>query len=249
MEEAQRDLADTKRLCGVVSKLWRYPVKSMLGEKCSHLDLNERGVVGDRIFAVRDANGKIGSGKTTRRFGQIDGLFAFRAAYQGDVPEITFPDGPRLAGNDTNLNRALSNTLGQRVTLVREAGVSHLDAGALHLLTTASLAWLKEALPNARIDERRFRPNIVIDVGDAGQVERAWLGQTLCVGPEVRLRICGPTERCRMVTLAQAELPSDLRILDRIARDRDFQFGVYADVLVPGRITCGDEIFGDVNAH
>ena len=80
----------------IVSKLWRYPVKSMLGEECSSVEVAARGVRGDRLFAVRDAEGKFGSGKNTRRFRQIDGLFAFRASYSSEWPDITFPDGKKM---------------------------------------------------------------------------------------------------------------------------------------------------------
>jgi len=62
---------------GTVARPWRYPVKSMLGEECDHLDVDQRGAEGDRLFAVRDADGKFGSGKTTRRFRKTDGLFGF----------------------------------------------------------------------------------------------------------------------------------------------------------------------------
>ncbi|WP_255433139.1 MOSC domain-containing protein [Alcanivorax sp. 24] len=48
--------------------MWRYPVKSMLGERCKTLRMTERGVGGDRLFTVRDTEGRFGSGKNTRRF-------------------------------------------------------------------------------------------------------------------------------------------------------------------------------------
>src|SRR5262249_39520576 len=70
---------DDRETRGQVVRVWRYPVKSMLGEECAHLVVNERGVMGDRLFAVRDVDGKFGSAKTTRRFRKIDGLFGFRA--------------------------------------------------------------------------------------------------------------------------------------------------------------------------
>ena len=73
-----------------VIRLWRYPVKSMLGEEYEYLDIDERGAKGDRLFAVRDVDGKFGSGKTTRRFRKIDGLFGFSAATTDDLPRITF---------------------------------------------------------------------------------------------------------------------------------------------------------------
>src|SRR6267378_4450759 len=105
---------------GTVTALWRYPVKSMLGERCQSLTLNARGVEGDRLFAVVDANGKLGSGKSTRRFARIDGLFRFRSAYDGDVPAITFPEGRCLRGDDPGIHDALTAALGQPVTLARE---------------------------------------------------------------------------------------------------------------------------------
>ena len=67
-------------MLGRVAALWRYPVKSLLGEQRPSLDLNGRGVEGDRTFAIRNADGKFASGKNTRRFFKLDGLFALRAA-------------------------------------------------------------------------------------------------------------------------------------------------------------------------
>ena len=227
---------------GSVASLWRYPVKSMRGEQCESLDVHPRGVVGDRLFAIRERHGKFGSGKSTRRFRQIDGLFGFRALYDGDVPVIRFPDGQTVRGDHPEIHTALSTTLGQPVTLAREASIAHLDAGPIHLLTTASLAWLRAMVPEANADARRFRPNLVIDVPGAMQVERGWLGKRLCVGEAVQLRVSAMTERCAMVAFAQAEVPYDARILRCITQEAALHFGVYADVLVSGRITRGDSI-------
>jgi uncharacterized protein len=227
---------------GIVTRLWRYPVKSMLGEQCEYLDVHTRGVAGDRLFAIRDTNGKFGSGKSTRRFRQIDGLFGFQAVYEGAVPVILFPDGRIMRGDHPNIHTALSHTLGQPVTLALEASISHLDAGPVHLLTTAALAWLRAVLPDANADERRFRPNLVIDVPGAMQVERGWLGKMLFVGDAVRLRVSAATERCGMVAFAQGDVPYDARILRCITQEAALHFGVYAEVLVPGRIERGDSV-------
>lgn len=226
----------------VVLRLWRYPVKSMLGERLDALDVDARGVVGDRLFALRDAAGKFGSGKSTRRFRRIDGLFGFRSLYDGDVPVIVFPDGRRRRGNDPDVHAALSAAVGQPVILAREAAISHLDAGPVHLLTTASLAWLAAVLPDAALDERRFRPNLLITAPGTRPVEHEWLGKTLSIGPRVRLRVRTTTERCAMVTFAQADLPDDPRILRHIVDVADLQFGVYAEVVVSGRVRCGESV-------
>jgi uncharacterized protein YcbX len=229
-------------MIGVVSKLWRYPVKSMLGEECRDMELDVRGVRGDRLFAVRDADGKLGSGKNTRRFRQIDGLFGFRANYARKWPEIRFPDGRVMAGDDPRIHEALSEALGVSVTLVREAQVSHLDAGPVHIVSTGALAWLRSQLPDSRTDERRFRPNILVTTPESGHAEQSWLGKTLRIGPVVKLEVTAPTKRCRMTTLGQSDLPDDPRILRCIAQVADLPFGVYAHVQTPGRIAAGDAI-------
>lgn len=227
---------------GTVRELWRYPVKSMRGERCERLWLNQRGVLGDRLYAVRDEAGKFGSGKTTRRFRRIDGLFRFRAVYDGEVPLLTFPDGTTLRGDDPAIHAALSATLGTPVTLSREEGISHFDAGPLHLLTTASMRTLGQSLPDAALDGRRFRPNILIETDARGFPEDAWQGQVLRVGSAVRVRVAGRTERCVMVGLAQDELLADTRILRAVARVNAVCLGVYAEALTPGAIHIGDRI-------
>jgi uncharacterized protein len=229
-------------MLGRVVSLWRYPVKSLLGERREWLDMNAHGVEGDRLFAIRNADGKLASGKNTRRFFKLDGLFAFHAAYDGNILLISFPDGRTMRGDQSDIHAALSNALGQPLTLVREASISHLDAGAVHLLTTASLAWLRNAIPGVLVDERRFRPNLLIDASGATQVEGSWLGKTLSIGNEVVLRVNNSTERCAMVVYPQSDLPYDERVLKFIAQEADLHFGVYAEVLVPGRIGRGDNV-------
>ncbi len=223
---------------GSISKLWRYPVKSMLGEACDRLEVDARGARGDRLFAVLDAEGRLGSGKSSGRLRYIEGLFTFQAAQD----HITFPDGVRMTTTDPGIHDALSRALGLPVRLAREESLPHFDSSPLHIVTTASLRWLQAALPGSRIDERRFRPNIVIDVPGDRPVEQHWLGKTLALGGTVKLRVSAPTERCQMTTFAQADLPADPQVLRRIGRDADLRFGVYAEVVVAGAIACGDRV-------
>lgn len=225
---------------GTLVRLWRYPVKSMLGESREYLDLDKRGVEGDRLFAIRTVEGKFGSGKSTRRFHHIEGLFGFQATYHDDFPEITFPDGRVMRGDDRGIHALLSDTLGQPVTLAKEGDISYLDAGPVHLLTTAALTWLRTRLADSVFDERRFRPNLLIDVPGATQVEHRWCDRMLAIGDTVRVRISGPTIRCGMVAFRQADLPKDAHVLRSITQDADLQFGVYADVVVPGRVMVSD---------
>lgn len=230
---------------GLVARLWRYPVKSMLGEECREVALGVRGFQGDRLFAVRDAEGKFGSGKSTRRFRLLDGLFGLRARDAGEWPEIVFADGRRMQGNDPGIDDALSAALGAPVTLAREGATAHFDDGAVHLLSTAALEWLRLRLPESRIDERRFRPNIVVAASGAGQPEQSWIGRTVRLGADATLQITAPTGRCRMTTLAQGDLPEDAKVLRCLAQEAGAEFGVYAEVVKPGRIAAGDPVVLD----
>lgn len=126
-----------------------------------------------------------------------------------------------------------------------------VDYATVHILTTSSLAKLQKEYPDGCFEIRRFRPNIVVESTEAGFVENAWLDRTLAVGDEVRLRITIPCPRCVIPTLQQAGLPRDPRILRTIAQQNrqdlgDFGelpcVGVYADVLTPGTIRCGDTV-------
>ena len=114
--------------CGVtIAALYRYPVKSMLGESLSRAVLDERGVAGDRAYAVLDVeSGIVASAKVPKRWAK---LLEFSAAFAGEpvagevAPPvvITFPDGSTRRSDDPDIDRALSDVLGREVRLVTTA--------------------------------------------------------------------------------------------------------------------------------
>jgi uncharacterized protein len=238
------------RGCGTVAELWRYPVKSMRGERRDTLAIDERGVAGDRLYAVRDAAGKLGSGKNSRRFRRMDGLAWLRARYdprpghEGDAPIITFPDGREVRGDDERVHDDLRRALDRPdVTLVREQAVAHHDQDPLHIVTDASLAWLAAAVPGTVADARRLRPNLVIRTGRApGPIEDAWAGRTARIGGEVVIEFTERTERCEMVNAAQEGLTRSGRVLKAIADGNDLTLGVYARVVRGGTVAPGDAL-------
>jgi uncharacterized protein YcbX len=71
-------------------------------------------------------------------------------------------------------------------------------------------------------------------------VENDWIGQTIAIGDDVRLRITGPCPRCVMTTLPQGDLPKDAGILRTAAQNNHANVGVYADVIVGGTVRRGD---------
>lgn len=182
------------RSLGSVCELWRYPVKSMLGEAVAATSVTEHGVEGDRRFALIDVEtGHVVSAKNPRRWPT---LFACRARYfpgSSANVEITLPDGQIVTEAMRDVDALLSERLGRRVRLTavplaepaleqyspdldgraerdREATVKILpgtffDEAPVHLLTTATLHALRVHHTDGRFESRRFRPNMVIDAG------------------------------------------------------------------------------------
>lgn len=228
---------------GQVVTLHRYPVKSMAGEDLESLELDSRGVVGDRTWAVRTPDGGLGSGKTTRRFRRVDGLLDLRARYDGGpVPRVDLPDGRVMAVDDPALPDALLILLGRELRTAPEGDVPHHDDAPLHLVTTAALRHLTTLTGHA-VSVHRFRPNIVVDTDGDGFVEDGWHGRELLVGDAVLLLQDG-MPRCRMVGLAQPHVGLDLdgELLRTLARVHDLDFGLRARVVRAGRIRVGDAV-------
>jgi MOSC domain-containing protein len=227
---------------GRVRELWRYPVKSLAGERLTVVAIDARGVLGDRLWSVRDADGKFGSGKTTRRFRRMDGLLELAATSVDGAPVVTFPDGRRIRGDDEEIAAALSAHVGRTVSLAQENAISHFDEGPLHLITEASRATVGQAL-GRQVETRRFRPNIVIEAqGDAAFPEDEWTGAHVTVGDSVVLSIRGGMTRCVMVDLAQVGLGREDGVLRTISALNDSRLGVVADVVCGGVVREGDAV-------
>ena len=108
---------------GSVVSLWRYPVKSMLGEELNAAQITDHGLLGDRAYALLDSSdGKVASAKNPRKWPQ---LFDFRATFvdaprvRAQVPpvRITLPDGTLLSSTQSDINQMLSEVLNREVTL------------------------------------------------------------------------------------------------------------------------------------
>lgn len=219
----------------------RYPVKSLLGETLDEVTVEQRGCAGDRMWSVRDLDGRFGSGKTTRRFRRMDGLLELRAAYDGDVPVITFPDGRELRAGSSAADRAVSDHVGRPVTLAREEAVSHFDEGPVHLVTTASLETLARA-HGRPVAPRRTRANLLLEWDGDGFPEHGWVGRRVAIGPDVVLRVRGLMPRCVMVNASQGSLPTDAGLLKTITCLSAGALGVVADVEQGGKVAVGDVV-------
>lgn len=253
---------------GVVTGLWRYPVKSMIGEALEAARIGPGGVAGDRGRAVVDDEGRVASAKHSKRW---PGLFTTRAEYVAEpgldgepLPPVrlTLPDGTTVMADDAA--PALSERFGRPARLldIPPAGAradeelddggedsfelppgTFFDAAVLHLLSTASLDRLGEAHPGGRFAPERFRPNVLITPDDAGGFpEDRWTGGRMRLGDEVEIAVTGPCGRCVMVSLEQEDRPRDPLILRTAAQVHGADVGVYAHIVRGGTLRRGDPV-------
>ena len=137
-----------RRKIAVVSALFRYPVKSMLGEKCAELVLTTNGTLGDRAWAIREASGRIATAK------KWAAMLGFRASY--DSPPraeelapvtIAFPDGGTIHADDPDASARLSEVMGRPVRLER-AKADERSRGELDPQTIFADVPVEQLLPN-----------------------------------------------------------------------------------------------------
>lgn len=130
---------------------------------------------------------------------------------------------------------------------------TYFDFFDLHLVSTGSLARFAGLVPDSRIEARRFRPNLVVELEAPREAERApgsvgvdwpelgWVGRVLSIG-DAELEITMPMMRCGMTTHAQPGLPKDPRIMRALVRDCAMNLGAGVTVKRAGRVRVGDGI-------
>jgi uncharacterized protein YcbX len=229
-----------------VLELWRYPVKSLQGERLDRASVTPAGFLGDRRYAIVDVES--GLGLTARREPRL--LYA-SAALREDGVDITLPDGA-VAKTDSDL----SDWLGRAVTLVdaREVdansyecpidedqelqwftydgpGMAFHDSGAwrVSLVSKATIgAW----------DSRRFRANVLLD----GEGEDDLVDKDVTLG-DAGLHVSSRIPRCVMVTRPQPDgIERELDVLKTINSEREACLAIGAVVTRPGDVTPGDQL-------
>lgn len=237
-----------------VSQIWRYPVKSLQGERLEAADLDDKGIVGDRRWALFDRG--TANGLTARRVPEL--LMASAAWHADGRVSIRLPDGTETVDDE-----ALSAWLGRDVELrsahsIERAPVyeNPTDAedesrpweqwrgprGRFHDSTRTMVSICSEATIGSLgvpVDEvRRFRFNLVVE----GEGEDALVGRTITVGGAT-LEVMKRIDRCVMVTRPQPHgIERDLGVLKRINAERAGSLGVGAVVRTAGHVAVGDDL-------
>lgn len=247
-----------------VSQLAVAPVKGMRLHGTSEIRLGQHGVTGDREFLV------IGEDGTLLLTSRTPALMRIEPAWDParDVLALRFPDGsvvqdtPEPGASAATrmydgreipgriipgpLSAALSGYLGREVRLFRrEPGQLSHDDQPVTLMSEASLKALAPELEGTAPDPRRFRMTITMTGTDAW-AEHGWGGQEVSIG-EATLRVIAPVPRCVITTRNPDSGATDARVLHALARRRgknDITFGVWCDIIRPGRIHIGDLVIG-----
>jgi uncharacterized protein len=217
-----RICAIIKRLLMHVSEIWRYPVKSLKGERLKETEITPLGIPGDRQIAViRTINGRF---LTSRSRPKLLGL-------QGSIN----PEGvPTINGHPWSSDEALQlvrEAAGEPVTLRQIPAPQAFDILPLLVATDGAARYLN-------IDHRRLRPNILL--ADVPELEeRNWPGRTIAIG-DVRIHAEKLRDRCVMTTFDPDTQAQDPSVLLRIVRELDGSTALDSSVIHSGKIRVGD---------
>jgi uncharacterized protein YcbX len=235
-----------------VLELWRFPVKSLIGERLDRAELGAEGIAGDRSWALFDE--QTGFGLTARRVPEL--LFAAARLHADGSVEVVLPDGTVTAEDGV-----LSDWAGRRVALRRAAEVrgdrryenpSDAEAeetarwnpfsgadGAFHDNADARVTLLSTGTVGSW-DRRRFRANVVL----AGAGEDELVGSRVRLGT-AELDVVRRVPRCVMTTRHQAGgIGRDTGVLKTIHAHRGGALAVGALVTRSGTVAVGDALAG-----
>jgi uncharacterized protein YcbX len=205
-----------------VAEIWRYPVKSLAGERLEVADVSLLGIAQDREIVILHRE-RIA---TARRYPKLLGL-------HGGLDDAGTPTVDGHPWNTAAAHALAEEAIGGPVRLIHVEGPERFDILPLLVATDGAIATLG-------VDRRRFRPNILIG-GVNGIDERTWPGKQIRIG-EVVIAAAKLRERCVMTTYDPDTLVQDLGVLKRIVSDFDGTMALDCSVVTAGRIHLRDSV-------
>lgn len=225
---------------GEIKHITRYPVKSMRGESLESVDVDFVGLPLDRAFAfVKDGDHSPFPWFTGRECPQ---LLTCQPIIGGEgrwpTMSVATPDGEFALGSPEFRDKLFAWS-GRYATL-RSDYRGCQDVAYASVISTATIRALTEASGVAN-DQRRFRMNFVIELGDEPFAENAWAGNQVTLGG-VTLAVHERDRRCNMITLDPETGESTPAVLKRAGELNDVCAGMYCSVLVEGKVSLGDPV-------
>ena len=225
---------------GSITNITRYPVKSMRGESLETVDVDFVGLPLDRAFGfVQDGLLSPFPWFTGRECPQ---LLQCQPVLRGEGrwPEVrvSTPEGDfDLASPE--FREQLFAWSGRHATL-RSDYRGCQDVAYASVISTATIRALTEP-SGVPFDQRRFRMNFVVELGDEPFAENAWIGKQITLGG-VTLAVHQPDQRCNMITLDPETGTSTPAVLKKAGELNEACAGVYCSVLVEGKVSIGDKV-------
>jgi uncharacterized protein YcbX len=207
----------------VIKEIWRYPVKSMAGEKLDRVILTPLGIPGDRVVHVEDAAGRFITSRTHPRL----------LGHHATLDAAGEPEIDNLPWTASESQRKVVEIAGTGARLVRDDSPQRFDVLPLLVATDGAIGAFGH-------DGRRLRPNIVVG-GVEGLAERLWEGQCLRVG-EAIIGIEDLRQRCVMTTYDPDTQQQNLSVLKEIVRKFDGRLALNCYVVRGGEIRVGDAV-------
>lgn len=229
---------------GRVAGLYRYPVKSMPGTALESVALGWHGVAGDRRFAFRRVTDKVGFPWLNAN--RLPILSLYQPIVQDDVPtHVRTPDGAILEIYSEELRREVSERFGNEVEMLQiERGI--FDEASVSIISASTIRGLADRLEK-EIDERRFRPNILLETIQTEIFgEDDWVGGTLIFGAEdagAAVSITLRDIRCNTINLDPDTAEQDPSVLKAVGRLNKGNFGVYGTVIQTGTLAVGQTVW------
>ena len=256
-------------VAGVVESVWRYPVKSMRGEKLESAFVGFAGVYGDRLFAFRNSIADVGfpflTGRECARMllhqprfrnpekalrppnlaeaeHLAPGLTPVYADLDDLAVDVETPNGALLPIDSPELRLSLGEAEGVGELTLLKSERALTDCRPVSLISIQTVTALEKEV-GKELDQRRFRANIYVDLGGAqSQAEDAFVGKKLRIGGKATIAILERDPRCKMITLDPVDGHANPEILQTVAKAHEGRVGVYAAVLVEGTIRPGDAV-------
>lgn len=206
-----------------LAEIWRYPIKSMAGERLPRTTLSAQGLPGDRVVSVQDDRGNVVTSRARPRL----------LLHRGTLG----PDGEPLVDGrawwDPGVARDVEAAAGAGTHLVPDGSLDRFDVLPLLVATDGAIAAFGH-------DRRRLRPNLIIG-GVSGLAERRWEGRRLRIGGAL-VEAVSLRRRCIMTTFDPDTAAQDVEVLKKIHREFGGRLALDCQVLEPGPIAEGDPV-------
>lgn len=229
---------------GRVEALYRYPVKSMAGQRLDAADMGWHGLEGDRRLALRRMDDRGGfPWLTASRLAALL-LFTPHGDDAGLPTHVRTPDGGDMPIFGGDLAAEIERRHGAPVQMMHmKHGI--FDDGSVSVIAADTVGEICR-LAGHEPDARRFRPNVVVRLTEPGPfLEDVWLGGVLSFGAEDDAPAIAVTlrdERCSMINLDPDSARSSPEMLKAAVRANGNNAGIYAAVIRTGRLEVGQPI-------